>query len=234
MVVTAMTDSSATALMPANAHRGLGRIILIGFLPDGVPGPLCRTTAGRCMSSTVIDMRGTRPGSHRIYQARWSHPSRRCCELRPYRLGALVIQLVEDGNGRCPGGSRVVDGAVGQVRVAEVLQRLRLAVADAERAVQGDGGVVAGDCPAVVVGQVVDVTQAVPGGRLPVSVTEFVEQGECLAAGVECLSMVTELCLAPADAVEGIGLTGHVSRRAGMLQRTADGIARLGVALVLF
>src|SRR6266568_4796348 len=80
------------------------------------------------------------------------------------------------------------------------------------------------------VGVVMGVAEAVPGRRQSLVVAELLEQGEGLSAVDECLLVVTEFGVAPADPVEGTGLPRPVADSPVQVEGPQIVVESLGVA----
>jgi hypothetical protein len=103
-----------------------------------------------------------------------------------------------------------VSVAVFVVAVAEVGQRVGLALALADLVEEVHRAFVTRSALAVVAELVLGVAQAVPGGSLAAAVAEFLKLVEGLPAVRDGLFVVAEQGVVPTDVVEGVRLTASV------------------------
>src|SRR5262245_53387878 len=121
-----------------------------------------------------------------------------------------MSEFVEDGGCFPPGRGRGFGIAGRVVAVAEVGQGGGLVVALADLAVQREGLPVAGDGLVVLAEAVVRRAERIQGRPQPDPVTGFLQQGPRLSAVRDRLLVLAEKAVAPADVVEGAGLSDRV------------------------
>lgn len=115
-----------------------------------------------------------------------------------------------------------------------MIERVGLVEAVREFAVEVDGALIARDGSLVLAELVVDVAEAVPGGRLPVALAQLPDRVQRLLAGRDGLLVIAEQGLAEADAVEGRRLARQVSCRTGKLEGTQGVAERVRGTLLPF